>query len=107
MSQTLMFWKPGPDLMMPAAAITQELQHGEDVAGLIDLPVKAIIDRLKAEFPRHNERAGQLTMHDGDGRLEASWTWQFVRIDLHDVPAEARARAIDVLEEFGCLVFEG
>ena len=50
MSDILLFWKARPDLAMPEDAVARELNWGEEVEGLIDLPVKEIIDRLKAEF---------------------------------------------------------
>lgn len=102
MPYSLVFWKERQPLTMSPAAVAQELTWGEDVDGLIDLPIKEIIDRLKAEFPQHRETPGLLTIETGGGKCLATWTWQFVRLECQDVPADERQRLIDVLEEFGC-----
>jgi hypothetical protein len=102
----LIFWKAGPDLRLPAQEVARELIHGEDVAGLIDLPIKAILDRLKEAFPHHREVPGELLVEAGAGSFTATWTWQHLRVELGDVPAADRERLIAVLETFGCEAFE-
>ncbi|MCI0361742.1 MAG: hypothetical protein L0211_24925 [Planctomycetaceae bacterium] len=103
MADVLLFWKARPDLNLPAEAIAREINWGEEVDGLIDLPVKEIIDRLKAEFPEHDERPGSLAAKTpGGGSWEATWGWQFFRVELHDAEGDARQRLMDVLAEFGC-----
>jgi hypothetical protein len=64
--------------------------------------VKEILDRLKAEFPDHRETSGLLVIQDGGGRAEATWTWQHLRVELHDLPDTWRERLAQVLSEFGC-----
>ena len=103
MSEILLFWKARPDLAMPPEDVARELNWGEEVEGLIDLPVKEIIDRLKTAFPEHDERPGSLTAKTaGGGSWEATWAWQFFKVELRDVPEAARQQVIDVLAEFGC-----
>jgi hypothetical protein len=80
--------------------------YGEDVAGLVDLPVREILDRLKAGFPDHDETAGRLTGRAGGGSFEATWTWQYVRVDCRDLPPGERQRLSEILEPFGCTVHE-
>jgi hypothetical protein len=107
MSETLLFWKPCPDLTMPGEDIARELNWGEEVEGLIDLPIKEIIDRLKAAFPDHVERPGTLSARTRAGGLwEATWGWQFFKVELHDAPDEDCRRVIDILADFGCGVHE-
>jgi hypothetical protein len=107
MSDILLFWKPRPELAMPPEAVARELNWGEEVAGLIDLPVKEIIDRLKSEFPEHDEQPGLLTAKTpGGGSWEATWGWQFVKVELRDASDDARQRLTDVLAEFGADVHE-
>lgn len=108
MADTLLFWKARPGLTLPDEDIARELHWGEEVDGLIDLPVKEIIDRLKQEFPNHEELPGSLSANTpGGSSWEATWGWQFVKIELHDAPDEARAKLIELLAEFGCGVHEG
>jgi hypothetical protein len=106
MNDVLIFWRPRADLAMEPAATAQELTWGEEVEGLVDLPIKAIIDRLKAEFPRHRETAGHLALEMGTGRAEATWTWQHLRVELAEASEEDRGRLIAAIEEFDCTVHE-
>lgn len=101
-SHTLLFWKPGPGLRLSAEEVARELVWGEDVPGLIDLPVKEIIQRLKEAFADHDERPGVLLARAAEGSFEATWTWQHVRIDCFDLSADERQRLCDVLAAFGC-----
>jgi hypothetical protein len=107
MPDTLLFWKARPDLAMPPEAIARELNWGEEVEGLVDLQVKEIIDRLKVEFPDYDEQPGTLSANaPGGGSWEATWGWQFFKVELRDAPDDARQKLIDVLAEFGCGVHQ-
>lgn len=88
--EILMFWQAGPHVQLAPAEICRELVWGEEVEGLIDLPVRDIIDRLRAAFPRHEEQSGQLIGHSASGSFEATWTWQFVKVTCHDLEEESR-----------------
>jgi hypothetical protein len=102
----LMFWKAGPHTRLSPAEIGRELTWGEDVEGLSDLPVKEILDRLKVEFPNHQEQPGLLVCRGATGSLEASWTWQHVKIECHDLLPNERERLIEVMEGFGCATYD-
>jgi hypothetical protein len=102
----LLFWNPGPNVRLSPMEVAQELTWGEEVEGLIDLPVKEIIDRLKSEFPQHDEQPGTLVAHGGIGKFEATWTWQHLRVECHDLPAADRQRLIDAVESFGCMAYD-
>jgi hypothetical protein len=104
--QVLLFWKAGPQVRLSAAKVARELVWGEDVEGVIDLPIKEIIDRLKAEFPKHDEQAGLLVGQGSTGSFEATWTWQHVKAECHDLDATDRERLINVIEEFGCMAYD-
>jgi hypothetical protein len=107
MPDVILFWKPRADLSLTPAAVARELLWGEEVEGLVDLAIKEVIDRLKAEFPEHRETPGLLVCRTGGGRLEATWSWQHVKAELHDVASADRQRLIAVLADFGCQHFEG
>lgn len=97
MADVLMFWNAGPSVRLSPAEIGQELTWGEEVPGLIDLPVKEIIDRLKSAFPNHEERPGLLVCQGTSGRFEATWTWQHIKAECHDLPDEDRERLIETV----------
>jgi hypothetical protein len=106
MNDVLMFWKPRPGLDLQPPAIAQELAFGEEVDGLVDLPIKEIIDRLKGAFPQHRETPGLLALETGTGRCEATWSWQHVKLELAGVSDDERQRLIGVVEAFGCKAHE-
>jgi hypothetical protein len=105
-TQQLLFWKPGPAVKLSAPEIARELVWGEEVDGLIDLPVRQIIDRLKAEFPQHEEKTGVLIGRSGAGWFEVTWTWQHLQLKCDDLPADDRLRLIETIESFDCMAYE-
>jgi hypothetical protein len=97
-ADVLIFWNQRPGVALAPADIARELTWGEDVPGLIDLPVKEIIDRLKAAFPRHDEQPGLLIGHGAEGRFEATWTWQHVKAECHELGVEDQERLIEAVD---------
>jgi hypothetical protein len=104
-AETLLFWNPGPNVRLSPAEVARELVWGEEALGLIDLPVKEMIDKLKSEFPQHDEQPGMLVVRCGSGTFEATWTWQFLKVDCHDLSGADRQRLIDAMESFGCMAY--
>jgi len=102
----LLFWKATPAMKLSSAEIAREIVWGEEVDGLIDLPVREIIDRLKSEFPDHEEKSGLLVGREGGGSFEATWTWQHIRVDCRGLTAEERERLIDAVESLGCMAYD-
>jgi hypothetical protein len=102
----LLFWNAGPHLHLAPAEVARELGFGEEVEGLIDLPVKEILDKLKLEFPQHDEQPGALQLKAGGGACEATWTWQHVRVDCRNVNEPDRQRLIDTIEALGCMAYD-
>jgi hypothetical protein len=106
MSQLWIFFKPQAGVQLEPAAIARELVWGEDVEGLVDLPVRQIIDRLKDEFPQHTEKTGLVVLELSGGKAEATWSWQHLQVDVAAADEAERARLENVLAEFGCPVFK-
>jgi hypothetical protein len=102
----LLFWKPGPTLKLSAPEVARELTWGEEVDGLIDLPIREIIDRLKAEFPQHVVMTGQFLGRGPTGSFAATWTWQHLSIHCEDLAADDCQRLIDAIESFDCMAYE-
>jgi hypothetical protein len=103
---TLLFWKPRSDLRLSPEEVARELIWGEEVAGLIDLPIKEVIERLKAAFPDHQEQPGHFVGRTAEGTFEATWTWQHVRAECRGLSADERQRLTEVLTGFGCVMLE-
>jgi hypothetical protein len=102
----LLFWKAGPKVKLSAPEIARELLWGEDVAGLIDLPIREILNRLKSEFPQHEEQPGAFIGRGESGSFEATWTWQYVRAECRELFVGDRERLIDAIESFDCMAFD-
>jgi hypothetical protein len=102
----LLFWKPGPKVKLSAPEIAREIVWGEEVEGLIDLPVREIIDRLKAEFPQCEEKSGLLVCRADAGTCEITWSWQFLRAECQDLATADRERLIEAVESFDCMAYE-
>lgn len=102
----LLFWKSGPNLKLSAPEVARELVWGEDVEGLIDLPIREVIDRLRTEFADHEEKPGLLVVRAGEGTFEATWSWQFIKVDCRNLAAADRERLINAIEEFDCMAYE-
>jgi hypothetical protein len=107
MPDALLFWKPRADLQLSPAEVAREILWGEEVEGLVDLPVKEVIDRLKAEFPDHRETPGLLILHTGDGQIDVTWTWQHIKLTTAGVAGADCERAAAVVASFGCVEFAG
>lgn len=97
MADILLFWNAGPAVRLSVPEICRELTWGEEVHGLIDLPVKEILDRLKAAFPRHEERSGEFTAHGESGSFDATWTWQHIKVELHDLAETDRQTLVEAV----------
>jgi hypothetical protein len=101
-----MIWKPQPNQPLPPHRVAQELEWGEEVPGLVDLPVREILDRIKRDFPDAEETAGLVARKGSDAPFEVTWTWQFVRFQC-DKLAEADRQKLDTLAlELGCVLYE-
>jgi len=106
MRQVLMFWRQQPQVSQPADSISQELSFGEDVDGLVDLPVKEVIDRIKAEFTGVDEKPGVLVGKGSAGQFEVLWTWQFFRIEGLHIGEDDRQKFLTIGRDFGCQAYE-
>src|SRR5438067_10142087 len=102
----LLFWKAGPNVKLSAPEVARELTWGEEVEGLIDLPIREIIDRLKSEFPEHEEKSGLLNGRTATGSFEPTWTWQHLKVHCRELSAADRKRLSDTIESFDCMAFE-
>jgi hypothetical protein len=67
--------------------------------------VRAIIERLKAAFPQHQEQSGLLVGRGSAGSFEATWTWQHIRVDCRELDSSDRQRLIDTIEAAGCQAY--
>ena len=105
MQQLLAFWKATLPFVDPRR-VYQELYYGEDVEGLIDLPIQEILADLKQEFPEFEELAGVLVLQGAVGPLEWNWSWQYLRVAGKDLVPADREKIIAVMKKYGCGVYD-
>jgi hypothetical protein len=101
-AQTLIFWNARSAPPLPPEQLARELYWGEEVEGLDDLPIREILDRLKAVFPQHEETTGLVRVQGEEGPFDVTWTWQTVRVDYQTLGEADRAKLSELLEAMGC-----
>jgi hypothetical protein len=106
MKTMLFFWRQDPATALPPASIAAELHAGNEVEGLIDLPVQEILVQLKGAFPDAVEKAGELMWRKGEESFEATWSWQHVSFHGTDLADDTRSRLIAVLEAYDCGAYD-
>ncbi len=106
MSYIIYLWREERSTGLAAAAIQRQLDAGNDVEGLADLPIKEMIDRLKSDFPGCKESAGFLRWQAGEEWWGATWAWQFMRLESENLRDEHREKFIELARSFRCPVFD-
>src|SRR5688500_6743658 len=62
-------WRAGDQVKLPQQEVFQLLEFGEDVEGLVDLPIKDLIQDVRQIFPEASERAGVVEGPSAVGRV--------------------------------------
>jgi hypothetical protein len=106
MSRIYALWNPGPTLRLDPAQIFQELEFGEDVEGLVDLPIQEMIRGVREIFPQAREQAGSVEGPAALGPVHITWTWQWLRIAAADLTPEELARIQRLAAQHQCQVFD-
>jgi hypothetical protein len=106
MSRIYALWNPGPTLRLDPAQTFQELEFGEDVEGLVDLPIQEMIRGVRGIFPQAGEQAGSVAGPGALGRVQITWTWQWLRIAAADLTAEELAQIQRLARQYQCQVFD-
>jgi len=104
--QLLYLWREQGDGGQASANVQRLLDAGEDVEGLADLPIKDMIGRLKDEFPGCKEIAGLLRWQADQPYWQATWGWQFLRLESDHLTDEQRDKFFEVARAFACKVFD-
>lgn len=105
MRPLLTFWKSNQTHTLSDAEIHDILLRDEDVEGLVDLPIKEIIDRIKHAFPGVVEEAGALQWKHEPDAFRATWTWQFLRIEAEQLTDEYVDTLLAIAREFNCVAY--
>lgn len=106
MAVAVYFWKAEGPLKLSPERIAEELHYGEDVAGLVDLPIDQVIAQFKQAFSQTREHPGLLQVMGEDGPFSLSWSWQFFRVDGEQLSLADRERFAQIGRQFGCVAFE-
>lgn len=106
MANVLFLWREQEEVELQADKVQRLLESDQEVEGLADLPIREILDRVKAEFPGCRENAGLLAWNSGDEAFRMSWTWQYVRIECENLHEENRDKFFELSRHFGCPIFD-
>ncbi len=106
MTNVIYLWRETRDTGLSGTEIQRQLDAGNDVEGLADLPIKEMIDRLKTEFPGCKEVAGLLVWQSEPQRWRATWSWQFMRLESENLEDELRDRFFELARSCNCQVYD-
>lgn len=106
MAKLLFLWREQDEVALSAEQISRTLEGGQDVAGLADLPIREMLDRIRADFPESQERAGVLEWQSGGKSFNATWTWQFLRIEHDSLTDDDRDKLLEIGKAFECPVYD-
>lgn len=102
----LLFWRQEATVRLLPQSIAQELNWGQDVKGLEDLPVKEILTKIKEALPQAVERAGLLSGEAQSGNWEITWGWQFMKLESPPGESDLQQVVIDILSEAGVPAYD-
>jgi len=106
MPHLLYLWREERDPALPAAEVQRQLDAGEDVAGLADVPIREMLDHLNRSFSGSKETAGQVMWVSGEERFRATWAWQFLRLESEQLSDEHRDHFFELARAFGCSIYD-
>lgn len=107
MGYDLDFWREKPGVKLDPHVVYQKLCDGLNVDGLEDLPVKQIMERIKAVFKDGWTQLDEQTWDGGNlGGFQTYATPQFFRVDCYGMKGEVMNKFIDIAAEFGCPLYD-
>ena len=107
MSYDLDFWKYRNGVSLEHHSVYERLSDGEYVEGVEDLPIEAMLLRLKEIFSDGWSQLDELAWEsDGRGAFQIFTTSQFFRVDCYGMEGEDMNRFIDLGAEFGCSLYD-
>lgn len=112
MSYDLAFWKQADSETRPPRGLYEFFLDRQQVDGIPELPVEAVVARLLETFPsairEPNGDSEWLDWTSDDGRsgLQVEWTTQCVWSSLRPLDGDRANLIVDVLNEFGCALYD-
>jgi hypothetical protein len=105
MSYDIDFWRYKRGVSSDHQAVYQALSAGQQVEGLEDLPLSAILARLQEVLPGWKLTDGETW--ESHGRIFQIYTTpQFFRVACYDLSEEEINAIIAALGEFGCPLYD-
>jgi hypothetical protein len=106
MPRILALWNASPRVLLTPPRVFQELEFGEDVTGLIDLPIHEMIASAKQIFPQTSEKSGAVEGPAAVGRVNITWSWQWLRLEYTDLTPDEFSQVRQLGQQHGCGVFD-
>ena len=106
MSYDLDFWKYKQGVELNHQQVYECLSDGQYVDGLEDLPIDDLIARISQVFSEGWNKVDEMTWESSDGTFQLFTTQQFIRVDCYGLSSENMNKLIDILDEFGCPLYD-
>ncbi|WP_111412020.1 hypothetical protein [Billgrantia lactosivorans] len=107
MSYDLNFWKYNDGIALEHQVVYERLSDGKHVEGLEELPIGAMLERLKDLFADGWRQVDETTWeNERRGAFQIFTTPQFFRVDCYGMRGEDMNRLIDLGAEFGCPLYD-
>lgn len=106
MSYDLNFWKYKPGISLDHQAVYGQLSEGEEVEGLEDLPIEALLARIGEVFSDWEQLDRLNYESPGRGAFQLSTTRQSLRVDCYGMVGEDMNHFIDIGAEFACPLYD-
>src|SRR5689334_11586383 len=110
MSYDLTFWRQEGSDIAPPSAIYGALQDGEDVDGLLPLPVEPVLDAIAQAYPTATRGPGPYQLvWVSDNELDSfqvECSAQHVCVTCRHVHSDDMNRIIDIVNDFGTALYD-
>lgn len=111
MSYDLNFWRQSADESRTPQAIYETFCAGEEVHGLVELPMSEMVAALIDAFPE--AESGETGPSgrwfegiSGGGAMTIEWTRFFLRADCYGMTGDDMNKVIDVAHRFECPLYD-
>lgn len=106
MSYDLNFWKYKENVYLDNQNVYKALSDERNVEGLEDIPIHEIRKKIAEAFSDWDKVDENSFEMPSKGAFQIMTTPQFVRIDCYGMKGEDMNKFIDILDEYGCPLYD-
>ena len=103
----LLFWRYQDGIYLNHHLVYEAVIEGEEVAGLEELPVTVILNRIKTLFSQWEKVDDNSWKNNkGKGAFQIKTTPQSIQIDCYGTEGKIMNQLVDALAEFNCPLYD-